>query len=146
MNRLTPIVVALLAGCATYQAAPLDPKAHAEVYNARSVSDSGLMQFRVAAGESASTAVWRPADLALAALYFVPALDEERGRFYAARAGEITAGARPRPGLSGSAERNLSSSGEESPWGLELTGTFVIELGGKRGARMAIAKARTSRG
>jgi outer membrane protein TolC len=145
MNRLTPFVSipALLAACATYQAAPLDPKAQAGRYNARSVSDSGLMQFRVTAGESASSTAWRPADLALAALYFVPALDEARGRYHAADAGEITAGARPRPGIAGSVEHNLGHGNEESPWGLELTGTFVIELGGKRGARVAIAQART---
>lgn len=133
----------LVLACATYHAAPLDPAAQPALYNGRSVVDSGLVRFRIAAGEPATSPAWRPADLALAALYFLPTLDEARAHYGAAEAAEITAGARPRPGVNGSLERNLSSSTEDSPWGAQLVGTFTIELGGKRGARLAIARAGT---
>ncbi|HTO73770.1 MAG TPA: TolC family protein, partial [Gemmatimonadales bacterium] len=132
-----------VAACATYQAAPLDPAARPRVYNARSTTDSGLIAFRTAAGESPVSSTWTPSDVALAALYFQPSLDEARARLKAAEAAEATAGARPRPGVNGSLERNLSSSTEDSPWGVQLSGTFTVELGGKRGARQAIARAGT---
>ncbi|HKV74782.1 MAG TPA: TolC family protein [Gemmatimonadales bacterium] len=146
MSRISTaglVVGSLVAACATYQAAPLDPAARPRVYNARSTTDSGLLAFRAATGESPVSSVWSPSDVALAALYFQPSLDEARARLKSAEAAEVTAGARPRPGLGGSLERNLESSAEDSPWGAQLTGTFTIELGGKRGARQAIARAGT---
>ncbi len=141
-QALLPALVGGAVGCASYHPAPLETGVAPGRYNARSIGDSGFTAYREAAGLRATAPVWNPEDLALAALYFRAPLDELRARVNAAVAAEQSAGARPRPGLAALGERNLEQSGEGSPWGVQLAGTFVLETGGKRGARIAIAASR----
>lgn len=142
--RITLRATLILAGgaCASYQAAPVDPAAFAASYANRSIGDSAFIAYRLALGRTADNSRWTPEDYGFAALYFRSGLDEARAEVRVAEAGRKAAGARERPGVAGSAERNLQHSDERSPWGVQLTPTFVLETGGKRGARIAIAESR----
>ncbi|HEX5385413.1 MAG TPA: TolC family protein [Gemmatimonadales bacterium] len=134
----------LLAACAHYTPAPLHPAELADAFAARRLNEPGLVRYLGEHGSSAPSAAWRPADLALAALYWQPALDRARAEWRAARAGEITAGARPEPALESQLGYATSSDVFESRWVAALTTVFTLELGGKRGARVAAARARTA--
>ena len=135
--------LALLSGCATYHPAPLDPDEHRVAFNRRGADDSLFRGFLVATGDDTTLDSWQPSTLALATLFYQSAIAEARGRYFTAQAGEITAGARPRVGVTGAADVDLGSATDTSPWGAILGGTFTLELGGKRAARQAAARARS---
>jgi cobalt-zinc-cadmium efflux system outer membrane protein len=135
--------LAFVAGCATYQAAPLDPEAHRVAFNRRGANDSLFRDFLVRTGDDASLDAWRPSTLALAMLFYQSAIAEARGRYFVAQAGEITAGSRERVGLAGAVDYDIGGHSEPSPWGALLGGTFTVELGGNRAARQAAARSRT---
>jgi cobalt-zinc-cadmium efflux system outer membrane protein len=132
-----------LGGCATYHAAPLDPDEHRIAFNRRGPDDSLLLDFLARSGNDTVLDRWESSSLALATLFYQSAIAEARGRYLAAQAGEITAGARPRVGVAGAADYDIGGGTEPSPWGALLAGTFTIELGGKRAARQAAASSRT---
>ena len=90
-----------------------------------------------------SDSTWRVRDLALVSLYFAPGLTRARAELAAARAAEISAGARPQPGVRSDIERTFSGDRTGDPWGVGLSVVLTLELGGKRGARVARARART---
>jgi outer membrane protein TolC len=133
----------LLAGCVHYQPAPLDPEALPHDYNLRTLGDSGLRSYLLAAGESPGDSTWTPRQLAVVALYYDPALDRARAEWKAAEAAEITAGARPQPGVQSDLERTFSGDRTGDPWGVSFNVVLTLELGGKRGARLAEARANT---
>lgn len=132
-----------LAGCATYHAAPLDPDEHRLAFNRRGADDSLFRDFLGRSGDDTMLVRWETSTLALATLFYQSPIAEARGRYFTAQAGEITAGARPRPGVAGAADYDIGGGPEPSPWGALLAGTFTIELGGKRAARQAAASSRT---
>ena len=136
-----------LGACARYQRyqpSPVAPAAEASVYAARRLDDPGLASFLAAHGESAGNAGWDMRQLALAALYFRPDLEEARLAIAEAQAAEITAGTRPYPGVSVTADRAARlSAGDATPWSFSLTTGFTLETGGKRGARIGRARATT---
>ncbi|HET7600813.1 MAG TPA: TolC family protein [Gemmatimonadales bacterium] len=137
-------LLALAAACAPYVPAPIDPAARAEAFAARSLDAPGLAEYLAAHGSRAPAGGWGSADLALAALYWQPGLDRARADWRAARAGEITAGARPQPEIQSEIGRATSGAVFESRWLASLFGLFTLETGGKRGARIAAARARTA--
>lgn len=135
-------LVCTALGCAHYTPAPLDPAATADAFAARRLDAPDLRDWLAAHG--AGDSAWTSASLGLVALYYQPAMARARAAWDAARAGERTAGARPQPAAEGEVGHTVSRSGTESPWIGRILGIFTLELGGKRAARIAVARARTA--
>ena len=143
-RRLAGVLVLGLAACARYVPQPVDPAAHAIAYQARRLDDTALVAWVSRFAEAPSGRRWTDRQLALAALHFRAELARARAEWRAARAGERAAGARPVPGAEAQVERAVAGSEGESPWVVSLAGLFTVELGGKRGARLQQARARTA--
>ena len=82
---------ALLAGCATYHALPIDPTEHAREFSERSLNGAGVAAF----ARQNDAKEWPPKEwdldaLTLAAFYYHPDLDTARARYAIARAGIVT--------------------------------------------------------
>jgi cobalt-zinc-cadmium efflux system outer membrane protein len=130
--------------CAHYTPVPLDPVATAQAYTARRLDAADLTDWLAAHGSKPSSGGWRGADLALVALYYQPAVERARAGWLAARAAERTAGARPQPDLQSELGYATSAAVFESRWYSAVNAIFTLELGGKRGARVVAARARTA--
>jgi outer membrane protein TolC len=143
-GRAARLVLALacasVAACIKYVPAPLEPEVNARAFAVRGLDDAGLIQSL--AGRRDDGGAWGPDDLSLAAWYFRPELEVARRGWATAVAAEVTAGQRPQPGVSVTAVGGEAGP-FESPWATILTATIPIELGGKRGARIAAARARS---
>ena len=137
---------ALLIGCARYHPAPLSSEQGAVVLEGRRLDVPGLRAFAEAnLGRKLDT--WPPAEwdldaLTLVAFYFHPDLEVARTVWRVARAQQVTAGARQNPDLSVEGAR-VTHSEDQSPWvlGFSLEGTVITA--GKRGHRIAAARARS---
>jgi cobalt-zinc-cadmium efflux system outer membrane protein len=147
--RLSPALSLLLtltaADCARYHPQPVDPAAFPAAYHERRLDDSALVAYVARWTEAPRHARWSDRQLALAALMFRPELARARAQWRAAQAGERSAGARPQPGAQADVERAVSGGDGQSPWVVSLAGLLTVELGGKRGARVQQARARTAR-
>ncbi|HEX5820012.1 MAG TPA: TolC family protein [Gemmatimonadales bacterium] len=143
LGRIAGVV--LLAGCAHYTPQPLDPPALVEEWRNRTLADTSLLRAVSERAGPPEGGTWTSAQLAVAALLRHPDIAEARALVDAARAGEITAGARPQPGVTGELGRATDPGPFESPWFGSVSVSVRIELGGKRGARIAAARARTAR-
>ncbi len=134
------IVLLLLCACATYVPRPLDPPSPA-TWNARRLDDPGIAAALDSLGERGPPASWDDWMLAQAAWIVRP----ERARLHAelavAEAARVTAGARVTPGVTTETEYSFSGTSGESRWGVALASVFTVELGGRRGARLARADA-----
>ena len=128
--------------CAHYTPAPLDPAATAVAYTSRRLDAPDLRAWLATRG--ASDTLWNSATLGLVALYYHPAVDRARAAWEVARAGERTAGARPQPDVQGELGYAVSSAVFESRWLAALSAVYTVEFGGKRGARVMAARARTT--
>jgi outer membrane protein TolC len=143
---LVPMLAALAGACARYTPAPLDPMVVAEELESRNRSAPGVAEFLAEHGSSGAAEGWSVTDFVLAAFYYSPQLDRLRAEWRAAQAGAVIAGARQRPDLE--AEVGYGATGGdalESRWVAALAAVFSLELGGKRGARIAAARARAAR-
>jgi outer membrane protein TolC len=138
------IVVLLLVGCVRYQPRPLDLAAHPTEYRARRLDDPRLLAWVARWAPTPAPRRWTGRQLALAALGLRADLARARADWRAAQVGERTAARRPQPGVQGSVERAVSGSDGESPWVVSLGALLSVELGGKRGARLQQARARTA--
>lgn len=139
-------VLALLAGCATYRARPIDPTERARDFSDRSLDGAGVAAF---ARQNGATE-WPPKQwdldaLTLAAFYYHPDLDTARARYAIARAGIVTAGARPNPTAS-LGLRHTAPSREPSPWTIGFNFDLPVETAGKRGYRLRRARALSDAG
>ncbi|HEY7728793.1 MAG TPA: TolC family protein, partial [Candidatus Eisenbacteria bacterium] len=147
MLRSVLLLFVLVSGggaCAHYAPAPLDPVASGETLTSRRLDDPGLARYFSDRGAQVPD-VWDEDALVLAAEYFQPALEEARARRRAAEAALVTAGARARPDIESEAGYGITGTDAfESPWVLALASVFTLELGGKRGARIAAARARAA--
>ncbi|HEU5171107.1 MAG TPA: TolC family protein [Gemmatimonadales bacterium] len=142
--RSAPVAFALVASaCARYTPAPLGPGDTAAAYQSRRLDTAELRAYLAAHGAAPADG-WRSSDLALVALYYQPALDRARAQWRSARAGERTAAARPQPDLQGELGYAPGAQALESRWLAAINAVFTVELGGKRGARLAAARARTA--
>ena len=149
MRRSLRIVAAVLVApalaCAHYQhyrPLGIEPQREAVRYRARQLDDSELVEYLNAHGARVTDTGWTSRELALVALYYRADLSELRSELAAARAAEITAGARPAPSASLSVEHAAKvDEGKSTPWSVSLTAGLTIELGGKRAARIARARA-----
>lgn len=133
-----------VSGCARYQPQPIDAASHLAEYRARRLDDSALVAWVSRWAGPLSPDGWTDRQLAVAALRLRAELPRARAEWRLARAGERTAGARPQPGASADVERAVSGSRGQAPWVVALGGLFTVELGGKRGARLQQARARTA--
>lgn len=147
-TRLAGCAVAALslAGCATYQARPIEPQQTARAFEQRRLDDPALQRY-IAAHTAAPTAgaalpvdVWTPATLTLAAFYFSPELDLARARAATAQAAVVTAGERPNPALLLPLGSTVRGAGRASPYLIGLGLDIPIETAGKRGYRQARAE------
>lgn len=144
MRRLSVLTIALwLAGCATYQARPVDPIATQGAFEQRSLADPGLRQFLLANGVAlpGGDLVWDLSTLVGIALYEHPDLDVARAQWRVAEAAVRTAGQRPVPGVQVPLGNNASASDGLSPWLFGIAFEIPIETAGKRGHRIAQAQA-----
>ena len=142
-RRLVPAatVAVLAAACTKYHPQPLSPELSAAAFGHRTLADTALTTF-LATFDSTHSTAWDAQRLALAAWYFRPDLEVERRNWRTVQAAEVTAGMRPPIGVAGAVERADNSGPFEAPWTVTLGLVFRIELGGKRGARIAAAEAR----
>ena len=137
-------LVLLLTACVRYEPRPLDLAAHPSEYRARRLDDPRLLAWVGRWAQPPTGDRWSGRQLALVALGLRADLARARADWRAARAGERTAAARPQPGAQASVERAVSGSEGQSPWVISLAGLLNVELGGKRGARVQQARARTA--
>jgi outer membrane protein TolC len=135
-------LVCAALGCAHYTPAPLDPAGTADAYAARRLDAPDLRDWLAAHG--ATDGARTSATLGLVALYYGPAVATARAAWESARAAEGTAGARARPDVQGELGYATSSAVFESRWLAVIGAVFTVELGGKRGARLITARARTA--
>lgn len=143
---LTLVVPAAVGGCAHYIPAPLDPVTLGRELEARNRNEPGLAAFLQQHGSSRTADQWSVTDLVLAAVYFSPELDRLRAEWRAAGAAAVSAGARVRPDLDGEVGYGVTGGDAvESRWVAALAAVFTLEFGGKRGARIAAARARAAR-
>lgn len=82
---------------------------------------------------------WNFEMLTLAAFYYHPSLDVARAAWAEAKAGIVTAGARPNPTL-GFTPQYVFNPGGAPPWLATLSLDVPIETAGKRGSRVAQAR------
>ena len=123
---------------------PSIPSATAQAYAARRLDAADLDEWLAAHGSRASSRGWSSADLALVALYYQPSVERARAGWLAVRAAERTAGARPQPDLQSETGYATSAEVFQSRWYASVNAIFTLELGGKRGARVSAARARTA--
>lgn len=139
------LAAVLLGGCAHYVAQPVDPAGLAGTFRSRTLDDSVVVAAVTARAGPPGSGAWSAAQLAVAAQVRHSDVAEAAAALEVARAGEITAGARPQPGVTGEFGRATDPGPFESPWFGSVMLSVTIELGGKRGARVAAARARTAR-
>jgi cobalt-zinc-cadmium efflux system outer membrane protein len=137
------VATALLGACAHYQPRPITPASTLERLDARTLSSPELAR---AAEPAHLVATWPPEvwdlqTLTVAALYYHPDLELARASWAVARAGLITAGERPNPGVSTGPGYNSSTPAHTiTPWILNFDLDFTIETGGKRRFRIDQAR------
>ncbi len=136
-------IAALLPACVQFTPQELHLANSASAFERRSLDAPELHAFLHEHGERPpDEGAWDFEVLALVAYYFHPSLDVARAELDAARAAEITAGARPNPTLGLSPSLNTSSAGL-SPWIVALDLVLPIETVDKRGLRIIAARHRT---
>lgn len=137
---------AMVVSCGRFQRyapAPI-PEASVEGFVNRRLGDSTLASFLASQHAEPTRDGWSPRQLALAALYFHPALREQAAAVDAARAAEVTAGTLPDVALSSEVSRAARvDEGKSTPWSVSLVSGLTFETGGKRAARRARARAFT---
>ncbi len=142
-RALLPLsTLALLAGCATYEAKPLVADTTLAQLENRRLDDAALRQF-LSTHSSASGDEWDLSRLTLAAFYFSPELDLARAQWREAEANMQTAGARPNPTFNFSPSYNRDAASGITPWILSYALDVPIELAGKRAHRSAEARYQT---
>jgi outer membrane protein TolC len=135
-----------LSGCHHFQQYSALPAPSADssarAYSLRSLDDPSMHEFLAAAGAPRGEGPWLPQQLALVAFYYRPDLDVLRDDITSAEASVTTAGARPAVGVGAIPEQAARpEEGNSSAWTVELGVDLTVETGGKRGARIARARA-----
>jgi outer membrane protein, heavy metal efflux system len=137
------IALVLVAGCARFHPQPLSPAETAAGLESRSLDNPDLKSFlEKNLNRELSTwpaAKWDFEMLTLAAFYYNPSLDVARAVWAEARAGIVTAGARPNPTV-GFSPQYVFNPGPDPAWVHTLNLDWPIETAGKRGAHVAQAR------
>lgn len=137
MHRLSFAVV-LLTACAHYTPVPLDLAAGPADYASRRLDDSATT---AALDSLGAPPTWTAARLATAAWWLRAERARSNAEVRAAEAALLTAGARPDPGVEAGIEQSFSGRDGTSPWAIAAGPSITFELGGKRQARIARARA-----
>ena len=138
------VAAAAAAGCARYQAQPLDPARHPAELRARRLDDPALLDWLRPYAGAPDGARWSDRQLAVATLAWRAELARARAEWRAALAAVPAAGERPSPGVEASVEHQVAGPQQPSPWVVSLGALATVELGGKRGARLLAARARAT--
>ena len=138
-------VVLVLAGCAHYQARPIDPAVTAAQWQARRLDDPMLAE-RLAPVLREAQLDWPPArygsgELLLAALVLNPDLAEARAHLAEADAAVRTAKAWPNPSVNLALERYAQDQAGSSPWLWGVTTNWLIDTAVRRRLRADLADA-----
>ncbi|MDE2605292.1 MAG: TolC family protein [Burkholderiales bacterium] len=133
-------IAAVLAGCAHYEPLPLSTARVQQDLEARSLDDPALRDY-VRQHLHRAAPPWDLDALTAAAWYASPGMDQARAQLAVRSAAVITAGQRPRPTLNVPFDYNTTAKPGESPYTLGLGLDIPIETAGKRGYRVANAKA-----
>jgi len=136
------LMLAGLAGCASYESKPIDAADSAVQLEARNLDDPGLLDFVDRNLQRANPAPpsprWGLDELTLAAFYYHPDLDVARARWKLASAQQATAGQRVNPSL-GAAPAYNTTTDIPSPWIVGTTIDIPVSTAGKRRAGIAEA-------
>ncbi|MFO1011251.1 MAG: TolC family protein [Planctomycetota bacterium] len=136
-----PAALLFAAACATYAPRPLDPARTAAEFRARRLDDPALVAFAkevLPAGADFPPTAWDPTHLTLVALHENRELAAARARHAAALAGVELADVPPNPTLGLDSEYTANTG--VLPWALGFTFELPIETGGKRAARVEVAR------
>jgi len=113
------VLCTALAGCASYHPQPVDPQAEAAAFEARTLGPGP----------------WQLAALQDEAVRLHPDAAAATARLKTAEAAALSAGARPNPTLSASAQKNTSAAPGTPAWTYDLGLSLSLEVGGKRDLR-----------
>lgn len=141
MTRIGVCLLLACAGCARYEPRPLDPAAHPAAVLRRDLADAALVAEVTRHAGAPEANRWTDRQLAVAALRLRADLRRYRAEWRAAAAGVRSASAGPGIGAQAEVERRVGGRDEGSPWVVAVGGLFTLELGGKRGARLQLARA-----
>lgn len=135
----------LLAGCASYEPAPLDPSKLVEQYELSGVDGTAIADelARLAPGYHWDGAHWDRLVLLAAALETNPQVEHARLSALAAAAEARAAEVRPGPTLGLTGEYAFNAP-ESSPWLLGVGGDLPLDVGARREARIDIAQLQVS--
>ena len=138
------LAIGALAGCARFEPKPVSAERTLAEFEGRTLESPGLRAY-IETNCHTNFALWPLRawglqKLTLAAFYYSPDLDLARAQWAVAQAGTKTAGERPNPTL-GVAPALSTSVYDPSPWLVTPTLDVPIETAGKRGHRIAQAKA-----
>jgi outer membrane protein TolC len=137
-------MLVFLAGCAHYEAKPLQPAETLEQLSERRLTDPRVIErvhTVVGTPISAETGYrWNRAELLVAALELSPALGEARAQLEQSTASVRTAHALQDPTLSLSSEYDVSRS-DEPTWLWGIGTSFLLDTFVSRGLRTSIAQA-----
>lgn len=139
------IVLLVLAGCAHYQARPIDPTATAAQWQARRLDDPALAT-RLAPLLRDAQLSWPPArygrgELLLAALALNPDLAEARAHLAESDAAVRTAKALPNPSVNLALERYTQDQAGSRPWLWGISTNWLIDTALRRHLRTDLANA-----
>lgn len=144
MKRLSMMLVALLAGCASYIPKPLDPAVQESAFESRRLDSTDTRQFfEHSLGHKLTPwppKSWDITTLTLAAFHFHPDLDMAQARRLLAEAGIVTAGARPNPTVNPSLQHSTDTAAGQSPWSYGAGIDIPVETAGKRDYRIEHAR------
>jgi outer membrane protein, heavy metal efflux system len=130
----------VLAGCAQYQPRPISAASVQQALEQRTL-DAPPLQSYLQQHLHRAAPPWDLQALTLAAWYISPELDHARAQYQAHAAAEVTAGRSPSSALDVPFEYNTTPKSGESPYTLGLGLDIPIETAGKRGDRLAAARA-----
>lgn len=135
--------VAIIAGCASYSAKPIEPAMTAAALDQRTLADPTLARFIADVlpdhAADVGAARWDLSSLTLAALYFHPEMEVSRAKLALAKAGVKTARQTPNPTLSFQPGQYPALI-DASAWAIGFIVNFVLETAGKREKRIEMAR------
>lgn len=144
MKRLSMMLLALLAGCASYTAKPLDPVAQQTAFESRRLDGPDVRQY-IERRLRHEITPWPPKSwdittLAPAAFFYHPDLRVAHARLSVSESAKVTAAEIPNPTMGLSSQFNTDAPQDESPWTLGYSFGIPIETAGKRGYRIEQAQ------
>lgn len=137
-------LIVLLSACATHHPRPVTAQGSATSFQQRSLTAPEVKADLTRHGIDVSRwplQPWSLVDLSLAAEHLHPAIAEAHDRWQQALAAEKTAGAYPNPSLQLTPEFTTNAAAGQSPWTVDASAAALLIKAGKRGDRIAAARA-----